>query len=356
LIVGYGDRLLKQLPPEDTRRRYATGIRKAADSAAGLTRQLLAFSRREVVNPKPVDLNVLLGENRELIQRLVGEDVEVVTVLDPLLGKALMDPEQAIQIFLNLAANARDAMPKGGKLTFRTRKVAAGEVPEIAKISGTAILLSVIDTGAGMDETTRQHIFEPFFTTKEPGRGTGLGLSTIYGIVQQCKGWIDFESEAGAGTAFNIYLPCTKDAAAAVASAPVSSHPDRGSETILVVDDRREIRTLMAEILETCGFRVLQAGNGKEALTAAREYPGTIDLLLTDVIMPGMTGRQIADQMTNLRPGIKVLYVSGFSGDAIGNRDLLDANAIYLPKPFTPDTLVNKVQEALGSAKTVAAV
>ena len=355
LIVGYGDRLLKQLPPDDARRRYAVGIRKAADSATSLTRRLLAFSHQEIVQPRPVDLNALIIENCELIQRLVGEDVRVVTELDPFLERASMDPEQAIQIFLNLAANARDAMPRGGRLTFRTRRISAGDAPEIAKIAGPAALLSVVDTGAGMDEGTRQHVFEPFFTTKEPGRGTGLGLSMVYGIVQQSGGWVDFESQPGKGTAFHIYLPCSEDDLAAIGSMPLTSEPECGSETILVVYDRGDIRRLIAEILEINGFRILSAADGEEAIVRAREHPGAIDLLLTDVIMPGMTGREIADQMLILRPGIKILYISGYSGDAIRNRDLPDAKANYLPKPFTPDSLVRKVRETLSGARSLAA-
>jgi PAS domain S-box-containing protein len=353
VVSGYGEMLRKSLHASDPRQRYVDGIRKAAASAASLTQQLLAFGRKQIIQPRAVDLNRLIADAIELLRRLLGEDIELLTMLDPSLGRVVMDPEQTIHILMNLATNARDAMPDGGSLMVRTSNVAAAEIPPMAHIEGQAVRLSVIDTGVGMDEETQQHIFEPFFTTKEKGRGTGLGLSTVYGIVQQSGGWLEVHSETGNGTAFHLYFPRTEIPALPVSGeyaqkAVADPESLEGSETILVVEDVLEIRTLMTQILEQSGFRVLSAANGDEGLRRARDYQGHIDLLVTDVIMPGMTGKQMADQLLVNRPGTKVLYTTGYSWEVIADRGVLDLGVPYLPKPFTPDNLVAKVRQVLG--------
>jgi CheY-like chemotaxis protein len=353
VISGYGDMLRKSLHAHDPRQRYVDGVCKASESAASLTQQLLAFSRKQIIQPRAVDMNRLIDDTSELLRRLLGEDIELITVLDPALGQVVMDPEQTIHVLMNLGANARDAMPDGGSLMVHTSNVSAAEIPPMARIEERAVRLSVIDTGAGMDEETRQHIFEPFFTTKEKGRGTGLGLSTVYGVIQQSGGWIEVNSEPGTGTAFHLYFPHAQ-----VSAAPVipETTPQtlggpalvRGSETILVVEDVSEIRTLMTQILEHGGFRVLSAANGEEGLRRAQDYKGRIDLLLTDVIMPGMTGKQMADQLLLERPGTKILYTTGYSWEVIADRGVLDQEVPYLAKPFTPDSLIAKVRQVLG--------
>ena len=344
VISGYGGLLENRLAADDNRRDYVNEIKKAADRAAGLTRQLLAFSRKQIIHPKPLDLNALVGDMQQILQRLVGEDVEVRISAAPSLGLVKADPDQISQILLNLTANARDAMPDGGALTIGTSNVEAGACP----LAGAAVMLAVSDTGMGIAEEVRQHIFEPFFTTKEKGRGTGLGLATVYGIVKQNEGWIDARSEQGKGATFSVYLPrIDAPAPAAVATHAVAA-PVRGSETILVVEDHDDVRQMIIASLESCGFHVLHAPNGREALELAAGYEGTIDLLVTDVIMPGITGKALADQLTPLRPGIKVLFVSGYSGEVIAHRGVLDAGVAYLPKPFTPAILAAKVREVLG--------
>jgi PAS domain S-box-containing protein len=347
VISGYGDLLLKSLPVDDPKYRYLEGVRKATDRAANLTQQLLAFSRKQLIQPRAVDLNALIIETREMICRLLREDIDLVTQLDPSLGHIVMDPEQTIHIFMNLAVNARDAMPGGGKLILRTSSVPAEEVPVVLKMSGMLARLSVIDTGAGMDEITRQHIFEPFFTTKAKGRGTGLGLSTVYGIVQQSGGWIEVESEVGKGTAFHLYFPCSPKQIPVVEIPKPAAVPAGGPETILLVEDLREIRTLVTQVLEAHGFHILCACNGEEALEQVEKYTGPIDLLLTDVIMPGMTGKQVADRLLAQRPGIKVLYMTGYSWEVIADRGVLGTDTPVLPKPFTPAALLAKVRQVL---------
>jgi PAS domain S-box-containing protein len=351
VISGYGGLLAKSMEEGDPRKSYVEGLRKAAESAANLTQQLLAFSRKQLIQPRAVDLNALITDTRELIRRLLGEDIELIATLDPALGRVVIDPEQTIQILMNLAANARDAMAAGGKLTLRTSNIREEEIPAVAKIAGPAVRLSVIDTGAGMSEETCQHIFEPFFTTKDKGRGTGLGLSTVYGIVQQSGGWIDVQSESGKGTAFHLYFPSSPQEAPPKEVRGVHSIPAGGSETILVVEDLKEIRNLITQVLEVYGFRILSASNGEEALAQAERYNGPIDLLLTDVIMPGVTGKQLADRLLALRPETKVLYTTGYSWEVIADRGVLNAEVPCLPKPFTPGALVAKVRQVLGPPK-----
>jgi CheY-like chemotaxis protein len=344
VISGYTGLLENRLTEDDDSRDYVAEIKKAADRAASLTRQLLAFGRKQLIRPKPLDLNVLVGDMHHILQRLVGEDVEVAIAASSSLGLVKADQDQMSQILLNLTANARDAMPEGGKFTITTSNVEPGEAP----FAGPAVLLAVRDTGVGIDEQTRQHIFEPFFTTKERGRGTGLGLATVYGIVRQNDGAIDVVSQPGNGSTFSIYLPRIDAPVHVAAASTPAQAPIRGSETVLVVEDHDDVRQMIIAALESCGFQVLHAAHGRAAIDLVGQYPGTIDLLLTDVIMPGMTGKETATQLTALRPEMKVLYISGYSGEVIAHRGVLDASVAYLPKPFSPAILAAKVREVLG--------
>ena len=350
VISGYSDLLLRDLQSPSNLREYVSEIRRAAGNASSLTQQLLTFSRRQIIKPQPMDLNQVVSDIERLVQRLVGEDIEVITVLDAALGTVRMDADQMNQILMNLAANARDAMPHGGRLTLLTSNVEFRTGIGASATSGHAVLLTVIDTGVGMTEETRQQIFEPFFTTKKKGRGTGLGLSTVYGIVEQNGGRIEVQSEPGKGTTFRVYLPRLEEARPVVERPTIAGMSLGGSETILVVEDQTEIRTLMSQVLQSYGFAVLSATHGEEALRRAREHSGTIDLLLTDVIMPGMTGKELADRLSQSRPAMKVLYTSGYSGEVIAHRGVLDAGVAYLPKPFTPEALALKVRSVLGPA------
>src|SRR5260370_1844327 len=354
VIAGYSGLLEEKLSSDDPRLDYARQISKASEQAASLTKQLLTFSRKQLIKPKPLDLNVLVSGMQQLLQRLVGEDVVVTTALAQSLGMVRADADQMSQILINVAANARDAMPGGGRLKIRTANLAPGEIPaaeDTAALSGPAVLLAVSDTGVGMSYETRQNIFEPFFTTKERGRGTGLGLSTVYGIVKQNSGYIDVQSEPGQGATFSIYLPRIDEVPAVRGGDESAVARVRGSETILVGEDHEGVRSLIVGTLELCGFQVLQAAYGLEALLQAKQHAGTIDLLLTDVIMPGMNGKEMADQMAASPPAIKVLFISGYSGDVIAHHGVLDAGVAYLPKPFTPDTLADKVREMLGERR-----
>jgi PAS domain S-box-containing protein len=351
VIGGYSASLEERLAQGDPRREFAKEIRQSAERAASLTRQLLTLSRKQLTVPKAVDLSALITDTQKILQRLVGEDVEVVVNPAPSLGLVKVDPDQMSQILMNLAANARDAMPEGGRLTLRTANVAP--MQEAARGHGTlfrrpTVLLEVCDTGVGMNEETRQHIFEPFFTTKGRGHGTGLGLSMVYGIVQQSDGFIDVRSEQGSGTTFSIYLPRVENGIAVRKAEEPFDAELGGTETVLVVEDQAEVRRLITGVLASYGYRVLEASNGSTALSEAQGYPARIDLLLTDVIMPDMTGKDVADRLRPARPEMKVLYVSGYSGEVIAHRGVLEAGVAYLPKPFTPTLLVRKVRQVLG--------
>jgi two-component system, cell cycle sensor histidine kinase and response regulator CckA len=351
VIAGYSGLIEEKLPSDDPLLDYARQISRASEHAASLTRQLLTFSRKQIIKPKPIDLNVLVGGMKQMLQRLVGEDVEVIADLAPGLGHVRADADQMSQVLINLAANARDAMPEGGRLCVRTALVESGECPaaeDREALPGVAVLLAVSDTGVGMSYETRQNIFEPFFTTKERGRGTGLGLSTVYGIVKQNRGHIDVRSEPGKGATFSIYLPRIEEAPAIREGREPVAARVRGSETILVVEDDESVRRLIVGTLGMCGFQVLQAADGPGALNTATEHAGPIDLLLTDVIMPGMNGKEVADRLAALRPQVKVLFISGYSGELIAKAGVLHPGVAYLPKPFTSDALAAKVREMLG--------
>jgi PAS domain S-box-containing protein len=346
-ILGSAELVLETLPPDAPEREDVEEIHRAGQRAATLTRQLLAFSRRQVLTPQVLDLNTLVGNMEKLLQRLIGEDVELRTACAPDLGAVRVDPGQVEQIIVNLAVNAREAMAHGGKLTIETRNAdldpAYAEEHFPAK-PGAYVLLAVTDTGIGMDAATKSHMFEPFFTTKE--KGTGLGLATVYGIVKQSGGYIWVYSEPQRGTAFKIYLPRVAEA-----PEPLTSGPEplslRGTETILLVEDDNMVRALTVRMLEARGFTVLSAAHGEEALRRLEDHAGSINLLVTDVVMPGLSGRDLATRVAGLRPDIKVLYLSGYTDDAIVRHGVLEPGIAFLQKPFTPDSLVRKVREVL---------
>jgi PAS domain S-box-containing protein len=349
VISGYGEMVLRRLPAEDPLRAKLEQILRASDRAAALTRQLLAFSRSQVLQPKVLDLNIVVSDMEKMLRRLIGEDVELVTTLDPRIGSVKADPGQLEQVLMNLAVNARDAMPQGGRLTIETRNVeldAAYVALHTVVESGPFVLVSVTDTGGGMDAETRTRIFEPFFTTKELGKGTGLGLSTVYGIVKQSGGYIWVYSEPGFGSTFKIYLPRVDEARDTLTREELPAPPP-GTETVLLVEDDELLREVLQETLERNGHQVLVARDGAEALQIVDGHPDPIQLLLTDLIMPGMTGRTVADHIAAARPGIKVLMISGYTDDAVVRQGLLDEGVAFLGKPFTPETLLRKVREVL---------
>jgi PAS domain S-box-containing protein len=348
-ILGTSDLLLEELPPDKPWRQDVEEIRKAGERAASLTRQLLAFSRKQVLEAATIDLNETVSSISSMLHRLIGEDIELVTRLDPALAMIRADPGQIEQVLLNLAVNSRDAMPRGGALVIETANLMlAGDQPGPGGVPpGPYVALTVSDNGVGMDAETRSHIFEPFFTTKEPGRGTGLGLATVYGVVRQSGGHIAVTSEPGQGTTFRIYFPPVADRVEPRASPPLA--PRRGTETILVAEDEPAVRSLAQRILESQGYAVMVAAGAEEALELSRGFAGRIHLLLTDVIMPGMSGAQLAEQIAAERNDAKVLFMSGYTDAAIGHHGVLEPGIWYLQKPFSPGGLAEKVREVLDS-------
>jgi PAS domain S-box-containing protein len=351
VINGYSDIVLRRLGDRDAVRPKIDQIRKAGARAAELTQQLLAFSRRQITQPRAVDLNGLLEESRAMFRTLLGDDIELAVNLSRPLGQVMADPGQMHQVLMNLLANARDAMPGGGKVTIETKNVTIpdgyqAEHPEAAP--GLSVVLAVSDTGSGLDEHTRMHLFEPFFTTKGPGKGTGLGLSTVYGIVKQSDGWIEVDSAVGHGTTFRIHLPrIDREHAAVEEKAP--SAAERGhNETVLVVEDQEGVRGLATEVLESLGYRVLSAGDGPEALALVAGHEGSIDLALTDVVLPGINGKQLVERLKALHPESKVLFTSGYSEELIAHRGVLDPDVAYIAKPYSPEDLAAKIREVLG--------
>jgi two-component system cell cycle sensor histidine kinase/response regulator CckA len=350
IINGFSELIQSQLPADHPARALALEISQAGERAASLTRQLLAFSRKQVIEPKVLNVNAIVTDTTKMLQRLIGEDVELNTVLDPELGCVRADPGQIEQALVNLAVNARDAMPEGGKLTIETGSAELDEAytqpyPELRP--GRYVMLAVSDTGVGMDEATKAHLFEPFFTTKGPEKGTGLGLATVYGIVKQSAGHIVVFSEPGTGTAFKIYLPLVEGVIPSGKSRADLQTPPHGNETILLAEDEPAVRALARHVLQLYGYTILEAGQGEMALQIAETYKGTIHLLVTDVVMPVMSGRQLADRLVAIRPGIKVLYLSGYTDDAVIRHGLLLAKTAFLQKPFTPSLLASKVREVL---------
>jgi two-component system, cell cycle sensor histidine kinase and response regulator CckA len=353
LINGYSDFLLATLHTDDSLWLQVNEIKKAGEHAAGLTRQLLTFSRQQIIEPKPLDVNNIVKDAERMLQRLIGEDVELVTTLDPLLGQVMADPGQINQDIMNLVVNSRDAMPDGGKLEICTKSVdldenTVAEHPDA--VPGSYVLMTVTDNGIGIDESTLQSVFEPFFTTKGHGKGTGLGLSTVYGIVKQSGGWIEVRSELRQGTSFRIYLPRVEARQATDSAVAAASKALQGSETVLLVEDHDEVRKLTRTILEAYGYYVLEAANGSEALVVEKGHASEIDLLLTDVILPGMNGKSLSERLQVLRPKLKVLFTSGYPAEVIARRGVLERDVAYLPKPFSPEALASKVREVLSDA------
>ena len=351
-IVSYSALLLEDLPAGHPRRRDVQEILGAADRATALTRQLLAFSRKQVLEPRVLDLNALIANLENLLSRVIGDDVELVAALDPALGSVKADPGQIEQVIVNLAVNARDAMPDGGKLTLETADVElddayAREHPSVAP--GRYVMLAVSDTGIGMDEATQARIFEPFFTTKPQGQGTGLGLATVYGIVKQSGGNVWMYSEPGRGTTFKIYLPRVDAPAAPLAPPTAAAAAPRGDETVLLVEDEPAVRRTARKALERLGYAILEAPDAATALNLAGRHQGPIHLLLTDVVMPGMDGRDLARRLVADRPGTRVVFMSGYAGDAVIRHGLLEPGVAYLEKPFTPTALADKVRKILDS-------
>jgi PAS domain S-box-containing protein len=350
VINGFSELLTLQLAPTDPHRGPLEEILKAGERAAGLTQQLLAFSRRQALLPQVVDLNGIVADTEALLRRLLGEDIDLLAVLRPELGRVRVDPRQLQQVILNLAVNARDAMPQGGRLTIETANVEldAGYAGQHAAVSpGAYVMLAVSDTGSGMDAETQAHIFEPFFTTKEPGQGTGLGLSMIYGIVKQSSGDIWVYSEPGHGTIFKLYFPRVADEAEQPASPTPPVQAPSGTETILLVEDEAPVRSLARTVLEARGYAVLEASRGDEALRVAQHHRGPIHLLLTDVVMPGLGGPAVARLLTRVHPETQVLYMSGYTDAAVARHGVLEAGAALVQKPFTPRALAQQVRQVL---------
>jgi two-component system cell cycle sensor histidine kinase/response regulator CckA len=350
VILGYTQLLMDGLPAGSRLAEGTTQIKSAADRAAGITRQLLAFSRKQVRSPRLIDLNNVMLNLDTMLRRLIGEDIEVLTVPATDLGTVKADPGQIEQVLMNLALNARDAMPSGGKLTLETSNVQLDEAysHEHRPVEpGRYVMLAVSDTGVGMSPETLAHIFEPFYTTKEPGKGTGLGLSTVYGVVKASGGYIWVYSELGQGTTFKIYLPRVDQPAQLLTAENRPSGIQRGTETILLVEDDPQLNQLASSVLAHCGYRVLTAANPEEGLAVCRSHLQEIHLLVTDVVMPKMNGRQLAEQVARIRPSVKLLYVSGYTSNAIVHYGVLDAGLWFLPKPFSLSALVAKVREVL---------
>jgi len=353
VISGYSEFLLERLGPDPQLRGPAQEISNATQRATSLTRQLLAFSRKQMLAPKVLDLNEVVAENLKMLTRMIGEDIDLVMVPGPGLGAVRADPGQIDQVIMNLAVNARDAMAQGGKLTIETANVTLDENfarTHTPLTAGEYIMLAISDTGVGMDGETQSRIFEPFFTTKG-AKGTGLGLSTVYGIVKQSGGFIFVDSQPQRGTAFRTYFPRVdgREEAAAAQDSLGLPRPDHGQETILLVEDETHLRRLARQYLETQGYKILEAEDGAAALQIVDGYQGTIDLLLTDVIMPGMNGRELATDIAKLVPDIRVLYMSGYTENAIGHDGTLDAGVNLLQKPFSLPALKDRVREVLDS-------
>ena len=350
VIMGYADVLADRMEKEDPLRKKAEEIHKAGQRAASLTGQLLAFSRQQVLQPSVLNLNSVVADVKEMLGRLIRENIELATMLDPRLGRIKADQGQIEQVIVNLAVNARDAMPHGGKLTIETANVEVdeayarqhGHIPP-----GSFIMLTVTDTGIGMDIETQSHIFEPFFTTKARGKGTGLGLATVYGVVKQSGGFIWVYSEVGHGTTFKILLPEVEEREPVSVQSTSPDQPWRGAETILLVEDDASLRELVLNLLNEQGYTILEAANGLEALNIARQSDRKIDLLLTDVVMPGLSGPQLADELASVHPEAKILYMSGYTEFAAGHTQISQRAQQLLHKPFTRQDLARKVREAL---------
>ena len=358
VILGRTDILLTQIKTEDPLRRGIALIQRTAGRAAELTKQLLAFSRKQVLEAVVLDLGVVTTDMKEMLARLIGEDIALVTNLAATLGHVKADRGQIEQVVMNLAINARDAMPRGGQLVVETANADLDDEyvrRNVGSRPGPHVMLAVSDSGVGIPRELQRHIFEPFFTTKEQGKGTGLGLATVYGIVKQSGGYIEVDSEPGRGTTFRIYLPRVDSASPAAERSPRAAAPTGGTETILLVEDEDGVRELARDILRSSGYTVLEGRNGAEGLLLGERHQGALDLLLTDVVMPRMSGRELAERMVSLRPELSVLYMSGYTDDAVIRHGVLGSDTAFLQKPFTPAALVQRVRETLDQARRVPA-
>jgi PAS domain S-box-containing protein len=349
VISLLGDAMVRKLPEGSPLRGKAQQILETTERGANLTRQLLAFTRQQVLEPRVVDLNDLVHGLNKMLVRLLGEDVELATVLTDSLTPVLIDPGQFEHVLVNMAVNARDAMPQGGRLTITTAKVEIGaqQLDGLTVPAGRYVLLGVSDTGCGMDPETQIRAFEPFFTTKPVGRGTGLGLSTVFGIVRQSGGYVHLRSEVGVGTTVEIYLPCGVDAPTTEVRDAIASLARRGSGTVLVVDDQEEFRAVVCDTLGEYGYNPIQARDGLEALDLAARHEGAIELLLTDVVMPRMSGPELAQRLRGARPEMRTLFMSGYPDERMSRHGLDVTSVSFIEKPFTPDALARKMQETL---------
>ncbi len=349
VISGYSELLLERTPAEADAHPLLREIQRAGESAASMTRQLLAFGRKQILAPQILSINHLVIEMEKMLRRLIGADIELAKSLDPSLGQVRADPGQIEQVILNLVVNARDATPSGGRITLETRNVeldAEYASKRLEVNSGWYVMLAVSDTGSGMDEATKTRIFEPFFTTKEVGKGTGLGLATVHGIIKQSGGHIEVYSEVGQGTCFKVYLPLINKNSTQFAGKSETAAA-RGNETILIVEDDERVLGLARLALVSNGYCVLEATNGEKALRLAESHPQKIDLLLTDLVMPQMNGRELVERLAKSKPGIKVLYTSGYTDDAVVRNGILESGVSFLQKPFTPGSLLRKMREIL---------
>src|SRR2546428_2824397 len=350
IINGYTELLLARLPGNDKMSRDVNEIRKAGQRAASLTRQLLAFSRKQILEPRVLDLNAIVVELEKMLRRLIGEDIRLTIAPAADLRRIKTDPGQIEQVIMNLVVNARDAMPQGGNLTLETANVdldPSYASRHVGVRPGAYVMLAVSDTGCGMDKESMTHIFEPFFTTKAPGKGTGLGLSTVYGIIKQSGGNVWAYSEPGRGTTFKIYLPQVEGVVDRPPREGQRAGIPRGSETILLAEDQKELRELIRQMLEMNGYTVIAACDGLEAIEICKRHEGLIHLMLSDVVMPQMGGRELAQRLATVRPDMKVLYMSGYTSNAIVHHGILDPGTLFIQKPFTPDSLARKVREVL---------
>jgi PAS domain S-box-containing protein len=350
IINGYSEMLLDELSNDSPLRALVAEIHRAGERAGNLTRQLLAYSRKQILEPKVLNLNAIVIDTEMLLRRLIGEDIILTTVLDPALRPVTADPGQIQQVLMNLAVNARDAMPQGGRLTIETRHVVLDEryhQTHAQTQPGEYSMVAVTDTGTGMDEATRTRIFEPFFTTKGEGSGTGLGMAVVHGVVRQSGGEIEVYSELGKGTAFKAYFPVSKEALVAGKSSSGVMNMPPGAETILLVEDEDAVRALARHILQSCGYTLLEAGNGEEAIRVAQGHKEPIHLVVSDVVMPLLGGRQLAEQLEAMRPGLKTLFLSGYTDDAVVRHGILQADTAFLQKPFSPAALAQKVRSVL---------
>ncbi len=354
VILSYTRLLLDGLPPDDPIASDLEEVHTAGLRAADLTRQLLAFSRKQLLQPRVLDVNSIVTGMEKMLRRLLGEGIELSLIAGARVGKVHADPGQLEQVVMNLVVNARDAMPKGGQLSIETDNVVLSS-EDAAQHAGLAagpyVVISVTDTGTGIDANTQSRIFEPFFTTKEHGKGTGLGLSTVYGIVKQSAGDIVVSSELGKGSTFKVYLPRTDGAADALVPDAPAAPTLRGHETVLIVEDEDQVRGIMRAVLRRYGYNVLEAHNGGEAFLVCEKYPEPIHLLITDVILPRMSGREVATRLTSMRPDMKVLFVSGYIESSVEHHGMLDAGIAFLPKPITPELLANKARDVLDAPR-----